>query len=177
MSFFSSITAFFSSPKKEDCCQKPCEPVWGKQGEWAKYDQHDDRRVFYIDIGDCPPQKAEEFLNKMRENLKNAKCCDNEVDLKVCETNCCKTEVGVSKPTSENLFWVKGDKPLRAMMLVYIDVGSLPPYHVEAFLARRLGQWSGLFERLPDDVGVMLIPQRPPCKTRVEIMPLGKFEV
>jgi len=31
------------------------------------------KRVFYIDIGDCLPEKAEELMNRLKEHLSNKK--------------------------------------------------------------------------------------------------------
>lgn len=145
-------------------------PVWGKQGEWVKFPTYntEDRRVFHVDVGNCSPEKAEELLAKMREKLNGEKCCGKEVELKKCETNCCATPDATDKPT--DLFFVKAGKPLRAVVLVYLDVGLLSPEKVEAYVERRKQQWQGLFERMPEDVGVMYLPARPPTTTRVEFL-------
>ncbi len=70
------------------------DAVWGKQGEWTMYQQHEQAEpgngqdaewdsgkkeklndyvrgclVFYIDVGQLPPFKAEAFVERMKQQL------------------------------------------------------------------------------------------------------------
>lgn len=76
--------------------EEPTEPVWGKMGEWAEYKQYEEKLpqegewdsgnsssddakdtddfirgclVFYIDVGQLPPFKAEAFVERMKDQL------------------------------------------------------------------------------------------------------------
>jgi hypothetical protein len=59
-----------------------------------------------------------------------------------------------------NLFHVKGSKDLKAVVLVYLDVGTLPPNKAEAYIQKKVEAYKPLFNRLPEDVGVMFLPNR-----------------
>ena len=71
--------------------EEPTEAVWGKAGEWNEYKQYDEKLpqdaewdsgpvgetddlvrgalVFYIDVGQLPPFKAEAFVERMKDQL------------------------------------------------------------------------------------------------------------
>ncbi len=66
------------------------EVSWGKQGEWTMYKQEiplepsaqDDNRlkgclVFYIDVGQLPPYKAEAFVERMKDNFRSERLKKN----------------------------------------------------------------------------------------------------
>lgn len=62
-----------------------------------------------------------------------------------------------------------------SVMVFYINVGQMPPYQAEAFLKRIKDQFlqcNNDIWKLPDDVGTLFIPVRPPQECRVDYIPM-----
>ena len=65
---------------------------------------------------------------------------------------------------------------MRGILVFYMNVGALPPYKAEVFLERMREQLlrplQAASRPLPEDVGVLFVPVRPPDQTRVDYLPL-----
>lgn len=163
---------FTKEQVKPKACCKSVEERWHLPHD---LEEGESRRVFYIDVGDCPTEKAEEFLARLKEKFKGEKCCDKEVEFELCETECCSAG-GCSLPLVEEvvekteLFFIKGTTA-RAILLVKVDVGTLPPNKADEFVQKRIESYKGLLDRVPHDVGVMFMPGRY-CGDNVEIVSL-----
>jgi hypothetical protein len=51
-------------------------------------------------------------------------------------------------------------EPVTAILVVYLQVGQLSPFKVEAFVERVKDQWKPLTDRFPGHVGLMVVPTR-----------------
>lgn len=142
------VNDLFQSEKEQVKPTVTCKEVEScdKQDEWAKFDPNivydGDKKTFYVDCGNLTPEEAEALMDRMRKKLQEKKEC------------CEKTDA------LPDLFKVKGEKELRAIVMFHIDVGQLPPQKAEDLVQRRMLQYKGLFDRLPEDVGLMVLPSR-----------------
>jgi hypothetical protein len=67
-----------------------------------------------------------------------------------------------------------GSGPLSNLVFLYLDIGSLSPTDADAFVAKTLEKWKPVTDRLPEDVGFMVVPIRPGSTTRIETLPIVK---
>lgn len=65
----------------------------------------------------------------------------------------------------------------KGVLVVYLNVGMLPPYKAELFIERAKDQFTKSMETakcapLPNDVSFVFLPVRPPQETKVDYLPL-----
>jgi hypothetical protein len=121
-------------------------------------EETDGKRIFQVDLKDCSEQDADVLINNIKQSLKK------QMDE--------KTDIPCDK-IWDDWFFTKGTKPLVGVMMIYIDVGTLSIDNALKLIQDRKKQYAGLFERLPEEIGVMFIPVRPPSQTRVELFRFG----
>lgn len=67
------------------------------------------------------------------------------------------------------------DKISRGILVIYMNVGTLPPFKAEALIERAKDRYmKSLTEAsvpLPDDISVMFMPVRPPEESFVDFVP------
>jgi hypothetical protein len=152
-----------------------------KEPEVKCTETSDGRRIFHVDLGNCPSDKAEAFIEYMKEKMKDSKCCGNNVFGKpegCCNANleeelddicreedekCCK---------EESYFLSKGTDDLKQLLVFYIDLGTMPTFNGRAYVQELVGRYKSISERLPANVGIMFVPVRN-SDTRIEMFNLG----
>lgn len=67
------------------------------------------------------------------------------------------------------------DKTSRGILVIYMNVGNLPPFKAEALIERAKDRYmkslTGASVPLPDDISVMFMPVRPPEESFVDYVP------